>query len=320
MPYGGPRRRVNYRWGPSSRRPGRRSPAVLVETRGEPWGWRDRDYSQDTWTERGSAGPSFKWPQRGAFVLIGLHVAAFVLVQVLASEGAESLMGVLAISESVAHPVGILLHPLATRDLLTLVLTVLIIWTLGSRIEQQDGRRQMLSLYLTGNILAGLAFFGLARLWSPLAAVELDYPAGALAAWCLAAYWMAANEMVVLFGRLRKVSHLVGIGLVVVVGLMFAFRGLGAVGWLGALAAGACGQPLLQRLPLAGVRGPRRRRPAVRPSTPREPPPERTADAEAEIDAILAKISRSGINSLTRAERAQLEAARQAKLRQSSHL
>ena len=279
-------------------------------------GWRERDYSREIWAESATGGRTFRWPPRGAAVLIGLHVAAFVLLSVIASEGGEHIANLLPLSESTAHPLAIFLHPLAAREVFSLILTILVIWLLAAPIERRDGAGRMVSLYVAGNLLAGLVFFAMARFWPILAGMELDYPAGAFAAWCIAAYRGMASEMVPIFGQLRRVSRVVGICLAVVIGLMLAFHGLGAIGWLGALLAGACAEPLLQRLILLlkpGERPPRRSR--VSPSIPRARSSKQPE--EPDIDSILAKISVQGIDSLTQEERNRLEAARQAKLRKS---
>lgn len=51
------------------------------------------------------------------------------------------------------------------------------------------------------------------------------------------------------------------------------------------------------------------------PPSPKAPSRNLEAQIEAEVDAILAKISRSGLESLTPDERATLDAARERKLR-----
>ena len=107
------------------------------------------------------------------------------------------------------------------------------------------------------------------------------------------------------------IGLLVGIGVAIAVGLMLALRGLGAAGWLTALVAGGFGAPLVARI--SAMEFERRR--VVRPSIPRDPAP--PIEHDPNVDAILAKISASGLDSLSQAERDQLEAARRAKLRDS---
>jgi hypothetical protein len=98
---------------------------------------------------------------------------------------------------------------------------------------------------------------------------------------------------------------------VLLIFVLVSYR-LGAVAWLAALVAG--GASILVPLPrLARPRLRLARRPRVRPSRVTERP--LLEESEPDIDAILAKISRTGIDSLTAAERSQLEAARRARLR-----
>jgi membrane associated rhomboid family serine protease len=283
--------------------------------------WRDRDYSKDEpWTQHGSVRSRLRWPGGVAGILVLLHVAAFILVLFLRTEaGGAALANSLALSEKAAHPWAIFTHPLATPSLLSLIITVFILWTLAARIERQFGWRRMIALYASGNVLAGAAFFALARMSPPLASAGLDSPTGAFAAWFVMAYRGMGNQMMPLFGRMYRLSRVVAVALAVMTVLMLALRGVGAIGWLAALAAGACAEPLLANLSgaLAGIPHRRRRR-VVRPSIPRfngargEREPE-----QYDVDDILAKISRDGMESLTPADRERLEAARQAKLHES---
>lgn len=193
-------------------------------------GWRERDYSQDTWTERGSARPASRWPAPAVATLLIIHLLAFVGVQMLRStpDGA-AIVDWWSLSQTSARVAGIVLHPFATRDVLTLALTLLLIWSLGGQIERQDGRWRLVGLYLAGNLLAGLAFFGVARAWPTLTRLALDYPVGACAAWAVAAYRGMSGGVVVLFGRLWNVAHVVGIVLAVSIGLMLALHRLAAI-------------------------------------------------------------------------------------------
>lgn len=281
-------------------------------------GWQDRDYAEQTWHEQSSAGPRLRWPSRGAAILIILHIVACVFLLLIEEEqGGEAIISMLALSDTSAHPLAVLLHPLATRAFLTLIITVVVIWSLAGRIEQQFGFGRMLGLYVVGNLLAGGAFFAVARTWPALAGVALDYPTGAFAAWCVAVFRGLSGEIMMLFGRPRRVSHVVALAAVVIVGLLLALHRLAGVGWLVALLAGGVAEPLVRRMPALPTltRRPARRR-RVRPSVPREPR-RRPTPGEPNVDDILAKISRDGLDSLTPEERDRLEAARQAKLRQS---
>ena len=263
----------------------------------------------------------FRWPGGVAGVLILVHAAAFILIMLLRTEqGGVALADSLALAEKTARPWAILTHPLATPSLLSVIITVFILWTLAAQIERQYGWRRTIALYVAGNILAGAAFFTLTRMAPPLASAGLDSPTGAFAAWFVMAYRGMGSQMVPLFGRVHRLSHVVAVALAIAVVLMLATRGLGAIGWLGAIAAGGCAEPLL-----ANVSGEwakvllRRRRRVVRPSIPHEKAARDGREPDPyNVDDILAKISRAGMGSLTPADRERLETARQAKLRESN--
>lgn len=285
-------------------------------------GWNDRDYSQETWTDRGGGPVSFRWPSRVAGVLVALHVVAFVLLRAL--PGGEEAVGKLVLQGPAVQPLAVLTHPLATTGVLTLLVTIVGVWWLGTRIEEESGRVRLLSLYVAGNVLAGLAFYAVASLRPALAGAELDYPGGAFVAWMVVFFRRHAGEMMPVFGRLRPARQVVMIAVAIVAGLMFLFGGPAVIARLVALAVGGLAEPLVRRVPLPIGRTGWQHRPRVRPSIPREPilpeppPPEPESGDEPAIDDILAKISSSGLASLTDEERARLEAARRAKLRSSS--
>jgi hypothetical protein len=125
--------------------------------------------------------------------------------------------------------------------------------------------------------------------------------------------------MVMVLGKPRRLGHVLGVVIAILAGLMFAMHGLGAVAWLAAAGAGIGADFVVHRnsslRDLAQrFRWPRRRRPRSASSVGRAS----ARSAEPDIDDILAKISQSGLDSLTEDERSRLEAARQAKLRHGS--
>lgn len=282
-------------------------------------GWRDRDYANETWTGRGPAAAGLRWPTRTVVLLIGLHIAAFVFVHLMASTraGAEAVRYA-ALTSATAQPQAILLHPFATRNFLTFVVDLLVIWLLGGYVAQRYGGRRTITLYVFGNLGAGAAFFALARLQPGLAGVELDSPTGAMAAWLVTACRGLGGEVVGLFGRWWNARRLLAVCVAVAVGLMLALRGSAALGWVVAVAAGALIEPVVVGVPRwrAGRRRPAPLQPTVRRVPRRRPATPPPADAP-DIDDILAKISRSGLASLTSEEFARLNAAREAKLRQA---
>ncbi len=281
--------------------------------------WRDRDYSKDEpWTQHGPLRSSIRWPGGLTATLVLAHVAAFILLLVVRTEpDGAALANSLGLSDKSARLWAIFTHPFATPSLLSLLITVFILWTLAARVERLFGWRRMLALYACGNILAGTAFYALARLSPPLATAGLDSPTGAFAAWVVMAYRGMGGQMVSLFGGTYRLSRVIAVTLAIMTGLMLMLRGFGAIGWLAAIAAGACAEPLLASLSNSMATLPRRRR-VVRPSIPREDFPREQREPDPyDVDDILAKISRGGMESLTAADRKRLELARQAKLRES---
>ncbi|MFH1745436.1 MAG: rhomboid family intramembrane serine protease [Planctomycetota bacterium] len=276
--------------------------------------WRERDYSRETWGQARAGGGGLRWPTRGAGVLIVLHILAFFLLAVIAEdESGAGVVAALELSQQSVQPLAILLHPFATRSVLTLIITVVVIWSLAGRIERQFGLGRMLTLYITGNLLAGIGFFTLASFWPIMAGVELDSPTGAFAAWCVALYRAMSGEMIMVMGQMRRASRVFGVVAAAAILLLLMFRGTAGLGWLTALIAGGLAEPIIRTSATLKLR-PRERRPRVHRSIPH--PPKIQPD-EPNIDDILAKISTDGLDALTPEERNRLEAARQAKLQQA---
>ena len=121
-------------------------------------------------------------------------------------------------------------------------------------------------------------------------------------------------EMVLIFGRLTTVAKVAGIGAAIVAGMVFFAGGPQATAWLLAAGAGCVAWPLLgvfRAKVVAGVTMPRGgRTPAAAVDHPAE---SAVNDADVDIDDILAKISRRGLDALTPTERERLELARRAK-------
>lgn len=262
--------------------------------------WREREYHQESWGAP-TGGPVFRWPPPVAGALILLHIAAFVLLQLLL-ESEPDVAAPLALSNERLRPVAILLHPLAATAPFSLILTVAFIWLLGGRIERQYGRKPLLTRYVAGNLAAGMACFLIGLAYRPLVGVALDYPAGALSAWALFLLRPNLNEHAMILGKPRHVGRLMLIIIAVLFLLTLILRGVGAVGWIGAILAGAAAEQALS----AKRQG---RWPALRRRGPRLVKPRREKPA-LEIDDILSKISTGGIDSLTSSEKARLEKAR----------
>jgi hypothetical protein len=161
--------------------------------------------------------------------------------------------------------------------------------------------------------------------------LPLAAPIGALAAWCVAVWIHPVIDSVTIFGRPFALRHVVTFAAVASAAMMLSRAGMGGIAWLAALTVGAASPVALANVRIGWPRGASRRRrlklvrPSVRavrstsarPSKPvggHDKPAHTSADLAA-VDAILEKISRSGISSLTADERERLEAARRDLLR-----
>lgn len=278
----------------------------------------DRDYSKtDCGREVGGIDWRSRLPPRGTLILIGLHLVGFLIVRAAWHDGGEAAQILARLRNDTLHPGAVLLHPFGNVSFWMLALVVYAIWALGGRIESRLGAGRLLGMYALGTLLAGVVFLGFAQLSSEHSAYALDTPAGALAAWALAAWRTMRDEMVSVFGKLMTTAKLVGLGAAIVVGLIYLVEGPGATGWLIAAAAGSLAWPATNLARQSGgVRAGSfggRRREAASGGAASDNVEADAADAV--LDEILAKISREGIDALTPAEHHRLEAARRAKLR-----
>lgn len=278
--------------------------------------WRERDYSRYSRLRERAGQWGLRPPSRGALALIVLHVVAALMVAILRSGLESEPVARWALSEHGADPLAVVLHPLAGAGLLTLLLNVIIIWSLGGLIEQRFGAGWLLALYAGGNLAAGTAAWLVARSEPALSRLAVDYPIGALGAWGGWAWSALRGEYGSLVGRVMPVSTMILLaGAVLVVPAMLFYQ-FGCLAWLaGAMTGAALGlaaHRLSVSLPARTGRW-RRRRPSVRPSVGTRPPTEALEDEE--LDRLLAKIARQGLTSLTSRERRRLEDLRQARLR-----
>ncbi|MGE0480257.1 MAG: rhomboid family intramembrane serine protease [Phycisphaerae bacterium] len=298
-------------------------------------GWHDRDYSHPARGDGALARLGLGGRTRVATILIVVHAAAFFLLLMFHLDGAPGLGASLALSGESARPLAVLTHAYATGNIVSLLLTVYALWAIGSRIEERDGAHRMLALYFLGNLAAGAAYYAIA-MWRPnFAGVVLDSPIGAIAAWLISFRRSLSDETMELLGRTIRLPHLIAAAVMLAILLLIAFSGVGAAAWLGAIAAGVMTGEFVERrsiprresveLPdaeivprksplraIAAVASQRSKVSAHPQTTPATPTPSPLPD----IDPILAKISREGFAALSDAEREQLEAARQAMLKQ----
>lgn len=296
-------------------------------------GWESRDY---TWfPERGSRLETLRamLPPRGALVLSILHISVYLAALLVAGiRGQESFERLFVLSADPPRPAALFLHPFGFNSLLTLLAVLSAVASLGGRIETLLGARSMFVQYVLGCLFGGLAFVAIGSISPAQATWALAVPVGGIAAWTATMWTRLPFEVVMLFERPLRIAHLAAaaIGLAVVAGL-FA-HGVGATAWICAGIVGATIPPFLAvllelmplggRRPVAAKRVDRRARvhaaASLIPLDDRLPEAEESEiekSAEPDLDAILAKISRSGLNSLTEQERQDLEAARQARLR-----
>jgi hypothetical protein len=198
-------------------------------------------------------------------------------------------------------------------SLLPFVIDMLMIVWFGREVEKFFGRRKFLTLFGCLYLLTPL-LFTLIGVWRPMSLVG---ETGAFALFI--AFATLHPDALMMFNILAKWAAWVLVGI-------FALMALAAHDWAGLISlAATCGfawafvrhgQGLLElptlRLP---SRQPRLR---VLPDLkPEKATPEKTraADPMAEVDALLDKIARSGLSSLTAKERATLEKGREDILR-----
>lgn len=279
--------------------------------------WWEREY----WRNDSSAAALRARRPVGTIFLAAVHLTAFVVIT-FAPDSRQAFRAL----ASDAHPLGLLFHPLAFQSLGGLLMLGLALSVVGRRLEESNGTRSLISLYALGNLAAGAAFFAIARAQPHLARLELAYPIGGLAAWAVSSWRTLIIDTVQILRWAPRLRVLFGGALAILCAMHLSGAGPGGVAWLigavcGALSALAT-ERVLSNFATLGRRRPRLRvRPAKRRVT--HPAPDESLDeqpretpAEApEIDAILRKISREGINALTPAERDRLEEARRALLR-----
>ncbi len=296
--------------------------------------WRERDYhhSHPLFGERRRRG--IEWPGRAAMTLILLHAVAAAGMLIARFDVAGGAAGVIGLFPGAIRPWAILTHPFAMTHIAALALTLFTAWTLGDWIERRFGPGRVVGLYAAGNVAAGAAYAGYAALVAGPDALPLTMPAGALAAWCAAACLGLRDEFVTLLGKLRSMAQVAGVGGAIVLAIALLVFGSRSAAWIVAVVAGFGAGVLVDRLAASirlprirglaalrrhggagrGSRG-RRARSTAEPEGPEAGGDAAAPAASAEIDAILAKISRGGMESLSEPERRKLDEARRQMLR-----
>ena len=274
-------------------------------------GWQDRNYGDETYGATSAGLGGVRRPPSGTLGLMILHgVGLAVNAAVAGSVDGGSIPPLVG---GGLNPIGVVTHPLATGSLFSAGFVVLAIWSLGGRLEQRLGAGRLIALYAAGNLAGGLAYLASATLWPVLASAPLDDPVGALAGWCALAWVLLRGDRVQVLGRETGLAGVYAVCAAVVAGLVVLRSGVGGLAWLTAAGAGAGGVLLVQRL--WGLQGRRAGKPArlAVPYTTSSLP----SEAETDIDDVLAKISRDGMDGLSASDRERLEEARRARHRRS---
>lgn len=276
--------------------------------------WQDRDYNHQAQFGAGIAG-RFHRPPPGVGGLMVLHAVGFVLMQVLQSDAGEQVAQWAVLSGQQLRALAIVLHPFAgtgrlINDLLSLAFVLFVLYGLGSMIERRYGTRRLVVAYVVCNLAAGLAFYLVARVSPMLAIAPLVTPIGVMAGWVWTAWRRFQDEMVSVLGKVTSVGKVVAIVAGVLIALHLVQFGPAAGGWLVAVVVGGLAVGLADRLAEISLA----RADRVAAAAPRRSRPAHVVE-DTEVDRILAKISREGMDALTRAERRRLERARREKLR-----
>ena len=264
-------------------------------------------------------------PPRGVLTLVVLHATAFIIVAMMHAGEGRTLALLLSFHGADSQWPAVLTHPYVFSALqlgvvVGVILTLYVTWVLGSAIECDSGSTRLITLYAGGNLAAGIAFYALAKASPGSAIHELNMPVGALAAWAMVGWLRFDDRMVLVFGRPMSFSRAIGWAGAIVVGLAVFTGGPGSTAWTAAVVAGVGTGWLAEHLPnlrprlTPAVRRRRRDDHTVTRSVDRPRPTPKSTPSADDIDEILAKISRSGIDSLSADERERLEAARRARL------
>ncbi|MBI5689502.1 MAG: rhomboid family intramembrane serine protease [Verrucomicrobia bacterium] len=255
------------------------------------------------------------YPIFAAHFIVVVFCASMLLTTVMLFAGVGHWLGWLAFDSALVlrgQVWRILTYGLVNQPSIEFALDMLMIVWFGREVEQHFGRRRFFGLY-AGIYLVTPVLFSLLGFWTPRTF------AGETGAFALfVAFATLHPNAPLLFNILAKWAALVLVGI-------FALMALAARNWVQLIELGAtCGlaygfvrwQQGELRLPSWGLR---KRQPPLRvlpdlpaggSADPKGPGAAGAGGAMAEVDALLDKIARSGIRSLTAEERARLEAAR----------
>lgn len=275
--------------------------------------WRDREYTQADYHDGAPSpigGSGIRRPPNGTLGLMIAHGALFFLMVALQHDE-SGILAMLQLQGAAPHPLGILLHPVSTNSLFTIIFVELVLYSLSARIELTLGLIRLIVLYAAAGLAGGLAYFGVVLAAPHLGGAELDYPVGFLAGLCYLGYRWQRNEPVSVLGWMTTAGKMYLIFAGIVAGLVVLRTGVGSVAWLATAAVGVGVGVLIERGGKVAWRSSRRRRPVVRPSIP--PARRDEPDYVPDVDDVLDKISREGIDALTPEDRKRLEDARKSR-------
>jgi hypothetical protein len=291
--------------------------------------WENREYAQDRPWRDALRIAGIAMPTGVVRSLVIAHLAFFAIVLALRAWGPPALHPYLygIHKDQAPPPLTILLHPFTpgpdrwVGGAIHVFFVCLMVAAFGRLVAAHRGDAAALLTYILGNAVTGGAYVAAAYLAPPLAAAPLDYPVGALAAWSAWAIRTMRWEYVLIGTRTYPLAGVIAFAAALVALVQLLAYGPGAALWLIAALLGASADWIVAAMQRISAD-----RPATSPRTlkirrtspaPTERPPA-NARIDDELDRLLEKIGRSGIDSLSPDERERLEAARQAKLRASS--
>lgn len=292
-------------------------------------GWQDREYSQTHSGLIGRLSGRIRVTWAITFLLLLHAVAAAMMLILHSGRDADVVRAHVQLGDGALHPLAVLLHPFAMTNPLVIALVLFFLWALGRQLGETMTNAQLLLCVGGANLAAGFVYLTVALLSPTFATRVLDYPLGALAGLLWLTWYSLGDQQITLAGHSfgGRTLYAACAGLAV----LFAFmnHGAGALAWLGAALAGAGATwgilKIMVRVadrPVLTVPLPeppkRRSRRGTRSGTSPEPAARRANQPTAtqpEIDQILTKISREGMQALTPEERNCLEEARRELLR-----
>lgn len=247
-------------------------------------------------------------------VLIAQQLAGYLFHE----RGAEIVYGYFALSlDGLGHGYAweLLTYQFMHAGWLHLIFNAVTIFTFGSELEHLLGARRYLTLVFCSGIVGGVFQMAAALLWPTLfGGAVVGASACAFGLVAAIAMMFPRQELNILFifvpVRLRAMTLLIVFIVIALVGVVFPLPGIriAHAAHLGGMAMGWFYiKKIIKNPALLGV---------AEENSYSEPKPARRAEKPAEelddadVDAVLDKISARGINSLTSRERAILEAAR----------